>query len=97
MTPANLAASGVNWTQDSRAVAYVDTTLSNVWGLVVLRKNKIRGRSGGHTVRSSRYSMQPAENRRRQDAMSCGSWCPHGSDLRASGDGSGRPGRPTIG
>jgi Tol biopolymer transport system component len=35
MTPANLAAFGLKWMPDSRAVAYVDTTLSNVWGLPI--------------------------------------------------------------
>jgi len=31
--PANLAAAGLKWMPDSRAVAYIDRTLSNVWGL----------------------------------------------------------------
>jgi Tol biopolymer transport system component len=34
-TPANLAAYGLKWVPDSRAVAYLDTTLSNVWGLPI--------------------------------------------------------------
>ena len=35
MTPANLAAVGLKWMPDSRTVAYIDTTLSNVWGLPI--------------------------------------------------------------
>jgi len=35
MTPANLAAVGLKWMPDSRTVAYVDTTLSNIWGLPI--------------------------------------------------------------
>jgi len=35
MAPANLAAVGLKWMPDSRTVAYIDTTLSNVWGLPI--------------------------------------------------------------
>src|SRR4029077_9593001 len=35
MTPANLAAYGLKWVPDGRAIAYMDTTLSNVWGLPI--------------------------------------------------------------
>jgi len=35
MTPANLAAVGLKWMPDSRTVAYIDTTLSNIWGLPI--------------------------------------------------------------
>jgi Tol biopolymer transport system component len=35
MTPANLAAVGLKWMPDGRAIAYIDTTLSNVWGLPI--------------------------------------------------------------
>jgi len=35
MTPANLAAVGLKWMPDSQAVAYIDRTLSNVWGLPI--------------------------------------------------------------
>ena len=35
MTPANLAAVGLKWMPDSRAVAYIDTTLANLWGLPI--------------------------------------------------------------
>ena len=33
--PANLAAVGLKWMPDSRAVAYIDSTLANVWGLPI--------------------------------------------------------------
>ena len=33
--PANLAAVGLKWMPDGRPVAYIDTTLSNVWGLPI--------------------------------------------------------------
>ena len=33
--PANLAAVGLKWMPDSRAVAYIDKTLSNIWGLPI--------------------------------------------------------------
>jgi Tol biopolymer transport system component len=35
MAPANLAAVGLKWMPDSRTVAYIDRTLSNVWGLPI--------------------------------------------------------------
>ncbi len=35
MAPANLAAVGLKWMPNSRAVAYIDTTLSNLWGLPI--------------------------------------------------------------
>ena len=35
MAPANLAAVGLKWMPDSRTVAFIDTTLSNVWGLPI--------------------------------------------------------------
>jgi len=35
MAPANLAAVGLKWMPDSRTVAYIDTTLSNLWGLPI--------------------------------------------------------------
>jgi len=35
MAPANLAAVGLKWMPDGRAVAYIDTTLSNLWGLPI--------------------------------------------------------------
>ena len=33
--PANLAAVGLKWMPDSRAVAYIDKTLANIWGLPI--------------------------------------------------------------
>ena len=41
MAPANLAAVGLKWMPDSRAVAYIDTTLSNLWGLPIDGKHRI--------------------------------------------------------
>jgi Tol biopolymer transport system component len=35
LIPANLAAYGLKWIPDGRAIAYIDTTLSNVWGLPI--------------------------------------------------------------
>ena len=37
MAPVNLAAVGLKWMPDSRTVAYIDTTLSNLWGLPIDR------------------------------------------------------------
>ena len=58
MAPANLAAVGLKWMPDSRTVAYIDTTLSNLWGLPIDGKapHQITKFTDGRTITDFNWS-----------------------------------------